>query len=225
MAEDLKRFEELLSSDALAGALDGSALPATEDIGITADLAPIDKIIAAMVSKPKPRRSDYDLDMCEVLHTQLKHLPAAVAVDMRFWHWLCACRLQDFVWMRWNGELPRDKNAALTRSGMSDRFLGGRTLRGRNRNALSRLFFTADALFDNAQGYKLATSAFANQDRHVAIFERTMGLMPAVAKGLVRSTQGMGSEEIQKTAKRLNHMGSTLVLERIAEQDVVKILK
>jgi hypothetical protein len=108
---------------------------------------------------------------------------------------------------------------------MVDRFLGNKSLRGKNRNALSRLFFTAEILHDKADGYKLAAAAFSNQDRHTSIFEREMGLVPAAAKALIRATKGMGSEDIQKTAKRLNHMGSALVLETTDEKELVDLLK
>lgn len=225
MAEEMFRFEEPLLQSQLLGALDRSQIPPTTKAGVTADLDPVDRAMKRLMGNPKPRRSDYDVELCETLHAQLKHLSPALTVDMRFWHWLCTQRLQEFVWIRWHGEIPQDIRAALSRSGMSDRFLGNRTLRGRNRNALSRLFFTAEALHDKKMGYKLATSAFANQDRHTSIFERSMGLIPAAAKALVRSTQGMGSEDIQKTAKRLNHIGSSLVLELIDEQAVVQLLK
>jgi hypothetical protein len=90
---------------------------------------------------------------------------------------------------------------------------------------LARLFFTAEILYDKALGYKLATSAFANQDRHTSIFEREMGLLPAVAKALIKGTRGLGSEEIQKTAKRLNHIGSSLVLETVDERELLSLLK
>lgn len=52
-----------------------------------------------------------------------------------------------------------------------------------------------------------------------------MGMIPAAAKALIKTTKGMGSEEIQKTAKRLNHMGSALVLEAVEEREFIRLLK
>jgi len=220
MAEEIMRFENPLSSIQLQGALEQTLSLPVQKTGETANLEPVEKSLKRLKLKSGVKKTDYDLEMCEVLHRQLKHLSAGLKVDMRFWQWLTVQRFPEFVWLRWHGEVPQDIRAALGRSGMSDRFLGKRTLRGRNRNALARLFFTAEILYDKTLGYKLATSAFANQDRHTSIFEREMGLLPAAAKALIKGTRGLGSEEIQKTAKRLNHIGSSLVLETVEEREL-----
>jgi hypothetical protein len=225
VAEEMKRFEHLLSSSELKGVLGQTLKVAVQNIGETANLEPVEKTLKRLNSQSGTKRTDYDLELCEVLHKQLKHLPVALKVDMRFWQWMAVERFPDFVWLRWHGEVPEDVDAALSRGGMAERFLGNRTLRGRNRNALSRLFFTADILYDNSLAYKLATSAFANQDRHQAIFERAMGLVPAAAKALIRATRGLGSEEIKSIAKRLNHIGSSLVLETVDEKELLTLLK
>lgn len=225
MAEALYRFENLLPPVQLGDVLRGTANPPVEKTGHTASLDFVEKAFRRLASKAGTRKSDYDVELCELLHKQLKHIPGSLKVDMTFWQWLTIKRFPDFVWTRWSTGAPDDIGAAVARGGMADRFLGNRSLRGRNRNALSRLFFTAEILHDETHGYKLATAAFANQDRHTSIFEREMGLVPSVAKALVKATKGKGSEEIQKTAKRLNHIGSALVLEAVEERELISLLK
>jgi hypothetical protein len=225
MAEDLLRFESPLTASQLADVLAGSLSPAIEKTGETANLEPVEKAFRRLASKPGTGRTDYDVELCEILHKQLKHIPASLKVDMRFWQWMTVKRFPDFVWTRWNGSIPKDIAAALSRGGMAERFLGNRSLRAKNRNALSRLFLTSDILYDKMDGYKLAAAAFLNQDRNQAIFERDFGLLSSAAKALIRATKGMGSAEIKKTAIRLNHMGSTLVLESADERELINLLK
>lgn len=226
MAEELMRFENPLTTSQLADVLVGSLSPAVEKTGQKANLEPVEKALRRLSSNPGTAKTEYDIEVLEVLHKQLKHLPVSLKVDMRFWQWMTVKRFPNFVWMRWNnGAIPKDIGGALARRGMPERFLGNRSLRAKNRNALSRLFLTADILWDKADGYKLATAAFLKQDRHTSIFEREMGLVPAAARALIRATKGMGSEDIQKTAKRLNHMGSALVLETVDERELVDLLK
>jgi hypothetical protein len=225
MAEVLYRFQDPLTPNQLGDVLKGLANPAVEKAEEVADLQPVEKAIRRLASKAGTRKSDYDIELCEILHKQLKHIPAGLKVDMRFWQWLSVKRFPEFVWTRWSTGVPKDVTAALARRGIADRFLGNKSLRGRNRNAFSRLFFTADILYDKVEGYKLATAAFANQDRHTSTFEREMGLVPSAAKALIRATKGMGSEEIQKTAKRLNHIGSALVFEAVEERELISLLR
>jgi Family of unknown function (DUF6339) len=226
MADEMMfRFELPLTPAELPKVLEGKMSPSVCGTGIPANLEPVERAFQRLASKASTKRSDYDVLLCELLHKQLKHLPASLLVDMRFWHWLAVKRFAKFVWTRWHGSVPEDVGSALARGGMSDRFLGRSTLRGRNRNALARLYFTAAILHDRIDGYTLAASAFANQDRHTSLFERKMGLVPAAAKALVRVTKGMGSEEIQKAAKRLNHIGSSLVFEIMDERDLITLLK
>src|SRR5262249_9142794 len=179
MAEDLYRFEQPLLPSQLADVLRGSVNPAVEKTGQTANLEPVEKAFRRLAGKASTRKSDYDIELCELLHKALKHIPDRLKVDMRFWQWLTVKRFPEFVWRRWSAGVPGDIAAAVARGGMADRFLGNKSLRGKNRNALSRLFFTAEILHDKTDGYKLATTAFANQDRHTSIFEREMGLVPA----------------------------------------------
>ena len=225
MAEDLLRFDTPILPGDLADVLSGSSSPPVRATGAKADLGPVDKIFRKLAAQSSTKKGDYDVAMCAALHRHLKHLPAPIKLDMRMWQWLTIKKFPDFVWTRWDGKIPTNIGAALARGGMADRFLGSRSLRGRNRNALARLFFTAEILHDGKEGYRLAATAFANQDRHTSIFEREMGLVPAAAKALIRVTQKMGSEDIQKTAKRLNHIGSALVLESVDEQQLVRTLR
>jgi hypothetical protein len=225
MPEELFRFERELEPGELALVLAGALDVPTESAGAKADLATVDKKMRQLVKDPKTNKTDYDVQLIEPLHKALKHLPSSVRVDMRMWQWMAVKRFPELVWRRWNGKVPTDMPAALARAGLAARFLGNRSLRGRHRNAISRLFFAADMLYDKADGYKLAGSAFQMQDRHTSLFEREMGLLPSTAKALIRLTKRMNSKDIQRMAKRLNHIGSTLVFEVVEERELMDLLK
>jgi hypothetical protein len=225
MAEDVLRFEREIAPDELGDVLSGKSTIGLEPTGATAELEPVEKAIARLASNPKTKKTQYDIELLPLLHEALRHLPAPVRLDMRMWQWMTIVRFPDLVWERWNGERPSDIKAALAKSGLAARFLGNASLRGRHRNALSRLFFAADMLYDKRDGYKLAGSAFQMQDRHTSLFEREMSLVPAAAKALIRLTHSMDSKQIKRTAKRLNHIGSTLVFEFMEERELLELLK
>ncbi len=225
MPEQLMRFHREVTAGDLADLLSGKPTIAAENTGYAAELGPVDKTVGRLASNPKTNKTQYDIDLAPLLHQALKHLPPPVKLDMRMWQWLAIKRFSQLVWRRWNNDLPGDIQAALAKPGLAPRFLGNNSLRGRHRNALSRLFFTAEMLQDKKDGYKLAGSAFQMQDRHASLFEREMSLVPAAAKALIRLTSGMSSKEIQRTAKRLNHIGSTLVFEFMEERELVDLLK
>lgn len=131
MAEELYRFESPLNSAQLADTLRGLTNPQIEKTGQKANLEPVEKAFKRLSAKPGTRKSDYDIELCEIVHRQLKHLPGSLQLDMRLWQWLTVKRFPNFVWTRWNGSIPVDVSAALTRGGMVDRFLGNRSLRER----------------------------------------------------------------------------------------------
>jgi hypothetical protein len=226
MVEELMRFEREISPDELESALSGTTKVKLERTGSNADLGAVDKAIERLASSPKTVKTQYDIEIVALLHRALKHLPPPVKLDMRFWQWMSIHRFPNLVWRRWGSGPPSDIKSALSQRGLSPRFLGNRSsLRGRHRNALSRLFFAADMLYDKEEGYKLAGSAFTMQDRHTSLFEREMGLVPAAARALIRLTSAMDSKQIQRTAKRLNHIGSTLVFEFMEERELISLLK
>ena len=224
MAEELYRFERPVELSELIEEITEEGVVAVEKTGCKADFAKVDKALKTLVGNPKTKRTDFDIVLAEELHRALGHLPVDVRLDMRFWHWMTITRFRQLVWHRWFNGPPKDIEKALGQPAKKHRFLGTRSLRGRNRNALSRLFFTADILYDKNDGYKLTKTAFVNQDRHTSIFERELGLVPDAAKALVRFTAGMDSKEIQRSAKRLNHIASTLVLEVVDEADLKRSL-
>jgi hypothetical protein len=225
MPEPVLRFARSIASGELPGLLEGTLSVPTEEVGHVADLKEIDNAIRRLDSASGTRKTDYDIVLSELLHQALRHLPVPVRLDMRMWHWMAISRFPGFVWNRWFSGKPADIATALVQEAKKQRFLGTRSLRGRNRNAFSRLFFTAEILHDSVEGYKLAATAFANQDRHTSIFERELGLVPDAAKALVRLTARMDSKGIQRTAKRLNHIASSLVIETVPQSDLIKLLK
>lgn len=226
MSEDIFRFEREITSGELADLLAGRTKVGLETTGSKANLSCVDATIEKLISSPKKmNNSQCDMELSPLLHQAVQHVPRPVRLDMGMWQWMAIMRFPKLVWQRWNGEQPKDIQAALAKGGLAARFLGNRSLRGRHRNALSRLFFTADMLYDEKEGYRLVGSAFQMQDRHTSLFEREMGLLPASAKALIRLTQAMSSKEIQKTARRLNHIGSTLVFEVMEERELVDLLR
>jgi hypothetical protein len=225
MVEDILRFSREIDASELADVIAGRTKVPLEMTGNSADLAPMDSAIERLIRGSKKLDTrQCDMELSPLLHQALKDLPRPAKLDMRMWHWFSIIRFPVLVWGRWNGEQPSDIDAALAKGGLAARFLGNRSLRGRHRNALARLFFTAEMLYDAKEGYRLVGSAFQMQDRHTSLFEREMGLLPATARALIRLTQGMDSKEIQKMAKRLNHIGSTLVFEVMEERELRELL-
>lgn len=195
MNSDLLRYAGAIARDDLAEYLTDPTRGVTQATGLSADLAAMNSSISSLIesSAAGANRAAWDAPTAKVLYEGLGDLPIALAVDMRFWHWLCIEPFSQFVWFRWLGSVPEDPGLVLTPA-LSERFLGTASLRGVSRNALARLYWAARTLRESDDDYSLVDRALANQDFFQAIFERSLGLYRPAATACLK-VLGESSEE------------------------------
>ncbi|MEZ5343576.1 MAG: DUF6339 family protein [Acidimicrobiales bacterium] len=167
-------------------------------------------------------RSDWDIHLLEELHRGLP-LTRSQAADPGLWHWLTIGPLSRFVWLRWTGTDPQGPPDEIGPA-LSGRFLGTASLNGVSRNALSRLWWTAEVLVEQGD-YSKAHSALRNQDLFQNVFERRLGLCVPVVKACLARFQHEKSASVWRDAlKRLNHYATTISLEALDESQVAPLL-
>lgn len=228
MSVELGLYVTRITDVGLPELLADPSLVSSEPVGISADFSEVGEVLSASVASPD-RAGSAVLDgrLVEPLHRAMSDLPHRLATDMRFWHWLCVAQLQEVVWHRWHGVIPDSPAAVLTANpALSDRFLGSNTLHGVSRNALARLWWCAESLRSDQDGYGLARQALAKQDLFQAIFERQFGLYPPAARACLRRFGGgdVSEKEWRDGTRRLNHYLTTIVLESLSEEDILELL-
>jgi hypothetical protein len=145
---------------------------------------------------------------------------------MRLWHWFSVSRLSEFVWRRWHGEVPNEPLQVLDdRKALFERFLGTNSLRGVSRNAMSRLFWTAEVFFSEKHDYRLVEKIWKNQDFLQAILERELGLYPPAAEACLLELENRGEGERRKAVRVLNHILTTRVVETLDVDDVRGLIR
>lgn len=219
----LCRFVSLVSQHMLPAALLEPERVETEPVGLAVDLSEVKSLLDELVASNEPE-STWDRIVAPVLHQKLRNLPRRLAADMRLWQWLCIAAFPEFVWHRWCGGIPSDMTAAL-RPSVVERFLGAPTLRGISRNTFARLWWCAECLYDERDGYKWVEAALANQDFFQGIFERELGLYPPAARACIRVLLDETEEQRRQALKRLNHLLTTIVLEVLDEQQIMNLLR
>ena len=228
MDRELRRFELPVTQEFLPNVLGHANEWSSEPVGITADLTQIKDILHDLLpgqGQVSPaERATWDRELAGPLHRSLAHLPHRVAADMRFWHHMCIVELPEFVWFRWFGARPEVPRPEMLTPSLSERFLGSRSLRGVSRNALARLWWCAETLYSEGEGYTLVREALVNQDFFQAIFERQFGLYPPAARACLRSLKNATEGERREATRRLNHYLTTIELEALTEEDVVALL-
>ncbi len=228
MSVELALYVTRIDSVGLPELLADPSLGSCEPVGLNADLSEVREVLSESVAGPS--RADLALLdglLVEPPHRVLPALPHRLAADMRFWQWLCVAELKDVVWHRWHGSVPDSPADVLAANpALSDRFLGDSTLHGVSRNALARLWWCAETLRSDQDGYGLARQALARQDLFQAIFERQFGLYPPVARTCLRRFGGddVSEREWREGTRRLNHYLTTLVLESLSEDGILDIL-
>ena len=232
MNEKIKRFDSELTLDELIEELRGESRVNEIELDYEVNFKEVEVQLSRYVHNPKIKQKDLDKFLVEPLHMSLKSVPVNVLLDMRVWHWLCVKRFPEVVFARWvsRESIPRpgfmpDENIIVDQK---KRFLGKRSLSGRSHNALSRIYFAAESLFDETEGYKYAKTAFDKQDFHTSIFDREFGLLPTIAKYLIKfcaEEKILDVKGIQTIAKRVNHLGSTLILDELNYPTFKKLLK
>lgn len=165
-------------------------------------------------------RARLDRELAAPLHRALTGLSRRDATDMQFWRWLCVCQFQDVVWYRWYGRIPVDFGGIISPS-LAERFLGSPTLHGVSRNAFARLWWCAEALYTEEDGYDLVNIALSSQDFFQGIFERMFGLYVPAARACVRVLRDSSEDERRQATKELNHYFTTIVAEALSEEDII----
>jgi hypothetical protein len=164
-----------------------------------------------------------DAEFAPSIHQTFCDLPRRVLLDNRFWQWLACMEMRDYVRLRWASKVDFGVDPVLTPAQQA-RFLGNRGLNGMGRNALSRLFWTAEVMGDAQDDYGLTRRLLAKQDLTVGVIERSFGLIPAVARACARNLVDVSEDEHREALKRLNLRASTVALEGASEDDVARLL-
>ncbi len=227
MSTDLRRYQEPVSFGRLPGVLLQPWAEPGEPVGFVAELGEVREYVSRMRRTDHPtvlQRSAWDRELVAPLHRALLQLPRRDALDMRLWHWLCIAQFPDFVWMRWVGQVPEQPSRALTPA-VSERFLGGQSLHGVSRNALARLYWCAEMLYSERDGYDLVHQVLSSQDFFQAIFEREFSLYPPAARACVRELAGASEDERREATRRLNHYLTTVVVEALREDEIRSLLR
>lgn len=223
----LYRFQEPTTAVRLREILENGEEELSESTGHEVDLNEVRdriQIITGLASgATSQQRAYWDQLLIEPLHQALRKVPRSVAADMRLWHRLCVIEFPEFVWLRWLGRVPENVGTSLT-DAMVQRFLGSNTLHGVSRNALARLYWCAETLYSESEGYEWVRQALANQDLFQAIFEREFGLYPPAARACLRVLRNAGEQEHREATRRLNHSLTTIALESLTEEQIVRLL-
>ena len=194
-----------------------------ERLGIEADFDQFCKEIERCY-RDESDPAKWDARLVEPLHRALAHLPRRLASDMGLWHWLCTTWFRDWVWRRWS---QKNQSAILPDQiplSLAERFLGGPSLHGFSRNALSRLWWAGECLVDQEGNYLWARRALEKQDLFQAIFERRFGLYRPAARACLRKYWQAPEKDWREGTKWLNHYLTTLVVESLTEEEILALL-
>lgn len=228
MDSELLKYSKPVTRSQLPAFLAAPTIGPSSPTGCVADLAAMGASMAHIMESTAPKgsigRAAWDAPTARVLYEGLGRLPVSVAVDMRFWHWLCIEPFSRFVWQRWLGAVPDDPREAMTPA-LSERFLGTASLRGVSRNALARLYWTARTLRESTEDYSLVDQALGNQDFFQAIFERALGLYRPAAIACLNTLGGSSEDERRLALRRLNHYLTTIALEALDEDEISSYLR
>ena len=220
----LLRYTYPVNRSGLAQTLvDPDSLP-SETVEFDADLDIVRSTVENLVRDAQRRDTGWDATLAEELHKAFRGMPRRIAADMTFWHRLCIAEFSDFVWLRWRPDgIPDDPGLAINNA-LAERFLGSRSLRGVSRNALARLYWTAETLYSDTEGYTWVREALRNQDFFQAIFERAFGLYTPAAKACLDALRDANEAQRRKATKALNHYLTTTVVATLSENDIFEIL-
>lgn len=226
----LERHEPIALSQ-LPDALEGSG-PATESLGVEVDLSAAVATLERLRERTDDRnRSAWDAEMAAPVHEALAPaLTRRQATDPGLWHWLCISTMfREYVWLRWHGLVPADNREALGDRGVSSHFIGGASLVGLARNAVARLYWTRETLLSGADDVEeadaLVRDVLQRTDLFAAIFERRVGLHPPAARAAVRTLLDVGEDQHRAAMITLNHVATTVPLERMDESEVTSVLR
>lgn len=228
MTVELKRLTiPLTTTRQLAAVLQNPGCVECELLGLTADFSEVrgrfDRFRSTNSDASSPERARLDRELAEPLHRALTGLSRRTSTDMQFWHWLCIYEFRDIVWYRWYGRIPADFSGIISPP-LAERFLGAPTLHGVSRNSFARLWWCAETLYSDEEGYDLAHAALGSQDFFQGIFEREFGLYVPAARACVRVLRDSSDAERRIATKALNHYFTTIVAEALTEDEIMRNL-
>lgn len=224
MTVELRRLTVPLTIRQLAAVMQDPRYIESEPLGPAADFNEVrsvfDRFYNENAEASSVERARLDRELAVPLHRALIGLSRRDATDMQFWHWLCVCQFQDIVWYRWYGRIPTDFSGTISAS-LAERFLGAPTLHGVSRNGFARLWWCAEALHTEEDGYGLVHIALSSQDFFQAVFEREFSLYVPAARACVRVLRDSSEDERRQATKELNHYFTTIVAEALDEENIV----
>jgi len=227
MTVELRRLTVPLTIRQLAAVLQDPSYIESEPLGLAADFDEVrgvfDRFYSDNAEASSAERARLDRELAVPVHRALAGLSRRTATDMQFWHWLCICLFREIVWYRWYGRIPTNFSGIISPS-LAERFLGAPTLHGVSRNAFARLWWCAEALYTEEDGYDLVHIVLSSQDFFQAIFERELGLYVPAARACVRVLRDSSEDERRQATKELNHYFTTIVAEALSEEDIIHSL-
>ena len=180
----LYRYQKQLAKDSLKDVIIKGNIPEIEEIGYQANLEDVtdyaSEIIGLQNSGGLKGTPEMDAKLAPRVYEALKHLNRRTLTDPFMWHWLTTTLFKDYVIARWwdhKGEF----DSWLETGGATEHFLGSNSNAGFARNAVARVFWTAEMTLVGSS-YDLTEKILSVPDLHAGIFERDLGLEPRLAK-------------------------------------------
>lgn len=182
--------------------------------GYEVDLQPVLALVQKDQDAGKPLIARTDAEYAELIHTALRKVARRVLLDPKTWHWLTLGPLQTYTLARWCDRWELGDPMTLTTS-QQGRFVGRSSLAGMAGNSIARLYWGADAAWQNDGNYERVPTIFANSDLYVGIFERELGLAPGVAVLLAERLKDEPELPRRNVLVNLNFVLSTTALEAL----------
>lgn len=165
-------------------------------------MSPIQQSIEEVVKSESTGNSHKtDGKLAYAIHSMV-NIPRMYAMDTSIWHYLTCIGFPEYVRYRWTNRSGRVAK---------ERFLGGI-----KRNAFARLWWAAEILH-NEEDYSLVEDCFEVQDLYEAVFGRSLSKYPPAAKVFINSAKGKTRKAIRESAKAINLLLSTFILEDLSE--------
>jgi hypothetical protein len=172
------------------------------------DIAPLDRLVESTIARFTAGDTAMDRHLALQLH-RLLPITRREAGDRRLWAWLGMARYPHFVAHRW---LPG-------RSGIraEERFQGDRV-----RQAFARLWWAVELSADG-DDHALTDRMFALegfQDLYESVFGRAFATFRPALAAFVDVVGNHPEAVVRETAKELNYLLTTLVLETLSDDDL-----
>ena len=164
--------------------------------------------------------SSNDAEVGREIHMIFRDLDDRITTDAQMWQWLTTKQFKHYVRSRWNVD-----DEDMMKTSAQIRFLGGGSLAGISRNALARLYWAANTLWTEDNGYEYSDQVLGDQDLYAAIFERNLGLYPPLARELAKQC-GTEPEAVHREwIKNVNHVLTTITMEALNEKQLAEFVK